>query len=204
MSTRALSKLLGFSTSAGHRIITKALKKREAISESNADGWIIIDDDDKCTKYSDKLLDDLEAWMQDNDMIRFNPSKGDTIIKHDRDGRIVRDPITHKAVCVPKLFMTCNPRELHNHMISDIIGATDGNQVLISESKIQKILKTSCCRIKMMMDRKKMMCGCETCILFDDIQRCLNLFWKRYISSLKNAIKDITNGPSCVNAKNEL
>jgi hypothetical protein len=204
ISTRALSKLLGFSTSAGHRIITKALKKHEAISESNADGWIMIDDDDKHTKYSDKLLNDLEAWMQDNDMIHFNPSKGDTIIKCDRDRRIVRDPITHKAVCVPKLFMTCNPRELHNHMISDFIGATDGDRVLISESKIREILKTSCCHIKMMADRQKMMCRCETCIIFDDIQRCLNLFRKCYISSLKNVIKDITDGPSRVNAKNEL
>jgi hypothetical protein len=27
------------------------------------------------------LLDDLESWMQDNDMIRFNPSKNETIMK---------------------------------------------------------------------------------------------------------------------------
>jgi hypothetical protein len=85
ISTRALSKLLCFPTSAGHRIITKALKKCEAISKSNADWWIMIDNDDKCTKYSDKLHNDIEAWMQDNDMIHFNPSKGDTIIKCDRD-----------------------------------------------------------------------------------------------------------------------
>ncbi len=85
ISTRVLSKLLGFLTSAGHRIITQALKKCEAISKSNADGWIMIDDNDKHTKYSDKLLNDLEAWMQDNDMICFNSSKSDIIIKHDRD-----------------------------------------------------------------------------------------------------------------------
>jgi hypothetical protein len=74
--------------------------------------------------------------MQDNDMTRFNPSKNDTIMKRDRDGRIVRDPVTHKPISMPKLFMTCNPRELHNHMIVNFDRATDGDQVLISESKI--------------------------------------------------------------------
>ncbi len=136
----------------------------------------MINDDDKRTKYSDDLLDDLESWMQDNDMICFNPNKNETIMKRDRDGRIVRDPVTHKPISVPKLFMTCNPRELHNHMIVDFDRATDGDQVLISESKIRQILKTSCCHIKMMFDRQKFMCGCKTCIIFDDIQRCENLF----------------------------
>ncbi len=87
----------------------------------------MINDDDKRTKYSDDLLDDLENWMQDNNFICFNPSKNETIIKWDRKGRIVRDPVTHKPISVPKLFMTCNPRELHNHMIVDFDQATDGD-----------------------------------------------------------------------------
>ncbi len=96
----------------------------------------MINDDDKRTKYSDELLDNIESLMQDNNMIGFNPSKNKTIIKHDRDGRIVRDMVTHKPISIPKLFMTCNPRELHNHMVVDFDQATDGDQVLISESKI--------------------------------------------------------------------
>ena len=104
--------------------------------------------------------------MQDNDMVCYKPNKGETIIKHDRHGWIVRDPITDKPISVPKLLMTCNPRELHNHMISDFDGATDGNKVLISELKIRQILKSSCCHIKMMSNRQKMMCRCETCIIF--------------------------------------
>jgi hypothetical protein len=103
-----------------------------------------------------------------------------------------------------KIFHNLQSKRAPNHMISDFVGATDGNQFLISELKMQEILKTSCCHIKTMSDRQKMMCGCETCIIFDDIHRCLNLFWKRYISSLKNAIKDITDGPARVNAKNDL
>jgi hypothetical protein len=100
--------------------------------------------------------------------------------------------------------MTCNPRELHNHMIVDFEGATDGDQVLISESKIQQILKKSYCHIKMMSDRQKMMCGCETCIIFDNIQRCINLFRKRYIALLKKDIKEMPDGQARVNATNDL
>ena len=128
ISTRALSKMLGFSNGGGGwRHILKASKKREEIPESNAEEWCMIDDDNICTKYSDTLLDDLEAWMNDNDMVCFNPNKGETILKRDQQGKIVRDPITKKPFNVPKLLMTCNPRELHNHMIS---------KVLISKSQI--------------------------------------------------------------------
>jgi hypothetical protein len=176
ISIHQLSKQLGLSNGLGWQTLTQGKKRREAIAECNADGWIMINDDDKRTKYSDDLLDDLKSWMQDNNMIRFNPSKNETIMKWDRDGRFVRDPGTHKPISVPKLFMTCNPRELHNHMIVDFDWAMDGDQVLISESKIRQILKTSCCHIKMMSDRQKMMCGCKTCIIFDNIQRCVNLF----------------------------
>ena len=75
--------------------------------------------------------------MNDNNMVRFNPNKGETILKRDRQGKIARDPITKKPINVPKLLMTCNPRKLHNHMISGFVGATDGDKVLISKSKIQ-------------------------------------------------------------------
>jgi hypothetical protein len=44
----------------------------------------------------DTLLDDLEAWMNDNNMVRFNPNKGETILKRDQQGKIARDPITKK------------------------------------------------------------------------------------------------------------
>jgi hypothetical protein len=52
--------MLGFSNGARWRHISKGLKKREEISESNAEGWCIIDNDNIRTKYFDTLLDDLE------------------------------------------------------------------------------------------------------------------------------------------------
>ena len=60
ISTRALSKMLGFSNGARWRHISKASKKREEISESNAAGWCMIDDDNIRTKYSNTLLDTLK------------------------------------------------------------------------------------------------------------------------------------------------
>ena len=38
------------------------------------------------------------------------------------------------------------------------------------------------------------MCGCETCIIFDDMHECLCLFWKRYISSMKREINQMQDG----------
>ena len=56
-----LSKQLGLSNGLGWQTLTQGKKRHEAIAECNADGWIMINDDDKRTKYSDDLLDDLES-----------------------------------------------------------------------------------------------------------------------------------------------
>ena len=55
----------------------------------------------------------------------------------------------------------------------------------------------------MMMNRQKMMCRCETCIIFDDIHRCVNLFPKRYISTLKKANDAMPNGQRREKASND-
>ncbi len=96
----------------------------------------MVNDIDKRTKYSDNLLDDFETWLQNNDKVSCNPCKGDTVIKRDRQGKMVRDPVTNELICVSKMIMLCNPRELHNHMIDTFEGARDGDKVLISESKL--------------------------------------------------------------------
>ena len=77
-----------------------------------------------------------------------------------------------------KMMLMCNPRLLHNHMIEHFDNGTEGNRVLISETKIRELLKTSCSHIKKMSAREKIMCGCKNCILFDDMHECLNLYWK--------------------------
>ncbi len=89
-----------------------------------------------------------------------------------------------------------NPRLLHNHMIEHFDDATEGNRVLISETKIREFLKTSCSHIKKMSAREKIMCGCKNCILFDDMHECLNLYWKRYIKRMKRDLEGMRDGRS--------
>ena len=38
------------------------------------------------------------------------------------------------------------------------------------------------------------MCGCETCIIFDDMHKCLNLFRKRYIARIKRDVEGMREG----------
>ena len=66
-------------------------KKRRQIADGNRDGWIMMDEDSIRTKYFDELIDSLEIWMENNEMVCHNPCKGEEITKRDRQGKIVRD-----------------------------------------------------------------------------------------------------------------
>ena len=91
------------------------------------------------------------------------------VIKCDRQVDIVRDATNNEPIRISTMMLLCNPRMLHNHMIETFGGALDGDKVITSESKLRQLLKTSCSHIKKMTARQKMMCECETCIIFDDI-----------------------------------
>jgi hypothetical protein len=45
-----ISKQLGLTNGSGWKILTQGIKRREAIAKSNAQGWILINDDDKISK----------------------------------------------------------------------------------------------------------------------------------------------------------
>jgi hypothetical protein len=176
---RQISKQLGFSVGTGHRTLLSAEKKRADIAEGTKEGWIMLTDEEQQTKYTDELLNALEYWIENNDMVRHSPFKDNLVIKRDRTGLIVRDPATHQPLRVQKMMLMCNPRILHNYMIKNFGNATESNRVIISETKVREILKTSCCHVKKLSAGEKLMCGCETCIIFDDMHECLNLFRKR-------------------------
>jgi hypothetical protein len=159
---REISKQLGFSVGTGHRTLLLAEKKRADIAEGIKEGWIRLTDEEQRTKYTDDLLNAFEYWIENNDMARYSPFKDNMVIKRDRKGSIVRDPATHHPLRVQKMMLMCNPQILHNHMIEHFDRATEGNRVLISEKKLREILKTSCCHVKKMSAREKLMCGCET------------------------------------------
>jgi hypothetical protein len=114
-------------------------------------------DEAKRTKYSDELLSAVKNWIQNCNHVKADPCKGETVIQRDQDGNIVRDPITRLPIKIQKMMMVCNPRELHNHMIAEMLSAVDGNQVLVSENMLRKLLNTSICHVKMMTKRQKEM-----------------------------------------------
>jgi hypothetical protein len=203
ISIRELTRILGFSNGTGWHTMTIAESKRGEIANEGANGWIMLDEDDERTKYLDNLLDSLELWMVNNDMVLDNPCKGELVIKRDRQGDIVRDATNNEPIRIPKMMLLCNPRMLHNHMIETFGRALDGDKVIVSESKRQ-LLKTSCSYIKKMTACQKMMCGCETCIIFDDIQHCLNLFRKKYIGSLIAEVQQLRNGQAKALASEKL
>jgi hypothetical protein len=134
-------------------------------------------------------LDALEYWIENNNMVWLSPLMENLVIEQDRTGSIIWDPATHQLLRVQKMMLMCNPGILHNHMIKDFNDATEGNHVLVLETKVRETLKTSCCHVKKMSSREKLMCGCETCIIFDDMHKCLNLFRKRYITRMKRELK---------------
>jgi hypothetical protein len=179
ISIRQISKQLGFSKGSGLRTLIQAEIKRMEIANQNANGWVILDDDDPISKYSEELLDALESWMENNDLVSHSPSKGDLIIKRDRKGTIARHPTIGHPMLVQKMYLRGNPRTLHDHMINFFDLAFDNGIVIISESKIRQLLNTSCSHIRKMTERQKMMCGCETCIIVDGMQQSVNLFRKK-------------------------
>jgi len=89
ISIRELARILGFSNGTGWRTMTIAESKRGEIADGGSNGWIMLDEDDERTKYSDNLLDSLELWMANKDMVLDNPCKGELVIKCDRRGDIV-------------------------------------------------------------------------------------------------------------------
>jgi hypothetical protein len=135
ISMREICKQLGFSVGTGIRTLSSVKKKRSDIAEGREEGWIMLNEDVQQTKYSNELLDALEYWIENNDMVRHSPFKNNLVIKRDRDGSIVRDPTTRQPVRVQKMMMMCNPQMLHNHMIEHFEDATEGNRVVISDQK---------------------------------------------------------------------
>jgi hypothetical protein len=79
-------------------------------------------------------------------------------------------------------------------MIEHFDNATEGNRVIILESKVREIPEMSCSHVKKMSSREKLMCGCATCKIFNDMHECLNLFWKMYITRMKRELQEMQDG----------
>jgi hypothetical protein len=66
-----------------------AEKKRADIAEGTKEGWIMLTDDKQQTKYTNELLNALEYWIENNNMVQHSPFKDNMVIKQDQTGSIV-------------------------------------------------------------------------------------------------------------------
>ena len=105
LSWRGFGRLFSLSVGSGQRIMSFSSKKCRQIADGTQNKWILVGDDKVRTKYSDKLLDSLEIRMDNNGMVCHNPCKGEEIIKQDRQGKIVRDPMANQPDRVAKMIL---------------------------------------------------------------------------------------------------
>jgi hypothetical protein len=78
---REISKQLGFSVGTGHRTLSLAEKKRADIAEGIKGGWIMLTNNKHWTKYTNDLLNALEYWIENNNMVWHSPFKDNMVIK---------------------------------------------------------------------------------------------------------------------------
>jgi hypothetical protein len=83
ISMREISKQLGLSVGTGHRTLSSIKKKQSDIAEGRKEGWIMLNEDEQRTKYTNELLDALEYWIENNNMVRHSPFKDNLVIKQD-------------------------------------------------------------------------------------------------------------------------
>ena len=81
ISMREISKQLGFSVVTCLRTLSSVKKKRSDIAEGKTEGWIMLNEDEQQTKYTNELLDALKYWIENNDVVRHSPFKDNLIIK---------------------------------------------------------------------------------------------------------------------------
>ena len=127
-------------------------------------------------------------------MVCHSLFKDNLVIKQDWNGSIVRDLTTGVPVRLQKIMLMCNLRVLDNHLIEHFDDATESNCVLISETKLGNYSRRRVPTSRRCPLVKKIMCGCENCILFDDMHECLNLYQKRYIKRMKRDLKGMRDG----------
>ena len=78
-------------------------------------------------------------------------------------------------------------------MIEDFPDAVEGDEVIVSERKLRQVLKCACSHVKLITARYKIMCGCETCIIVDDIYSCVICWRKKYIRKLWKELNRMNN-----------
>ena len=97
LSMQEISRRLGFTWGTGQRALSLAKTKQADIAEGNEEGWIMLSEDEQCSKYTPELLTALEHWIENNEMVQHSPFKDSLIIKRGQSRHMVRDQTT----CAP-------------------------------------------------------------------------------------------------------
>jgi hypothetical protein len=149
------------------------------IKEGDERGFELIEPDKHRSKYPLETVKRFEQWIiKDCELVIQNPLKNYMIYERDRMCKVVMGEDNH-PINIQKMFLMSSYQELHFYMIDYYPGMVlDYNIVLFSESSLRKLMPK---HIKKVGERYKQMCGCQTCIIFEDMYSCVKIWRKRYI-----------------------
>ena len=110
-------------------------------------------------KNSKALRQNIVDWIMKNSNVCQSPITRDTLLITDADTKVKRR--------VPKLFLECSMRKLHNEIIASpddrgLLGAryAKTNDVIVSDTMLSSYAYP---QLRPMTDNHKMMCGCDIC-----------------------------------------
>ncbi|OEU12086.1 hypothetical protein FRACYDRAFT_244336 [Fragilariopsis cylindrus CCMP1102] len=115
-------------------------------------------------------------------MVIQSPLASDTLLVPDNNNPGIKKRIN-------KILLQIPVRELHNDLLDadPLIGLASvrdcAGNILISDTKLRAMLPP---HLRMMSDRYKIMCGCETCIQMYNLQQSYNRFIGYRIKELKD------------------
>ena len=172
---RALSEDGGLSFRTAQRLLSAAESKRGKLTE-RAEGvsWSQVKARRGHRKVTEEIRMALHEWIFAHPRVVNSPIANDTLL--------VLNPQTGKKERTGKLLLEISVRELHNDLISTEQGGLvnglgeardDKGKVIISDTALRYLLPP---QLKPMTERHKIMCGCETCIVPDQLQQTLNAF----------------------------
>ena len=189
---RALSDDSGIGFSTAKRLLSNAAAKRAKLTEG-AEGvsWSDVAKRRGHSKWkiTEGVRMALHDWILSHPRVVQSPIASDTLL--------VRNAETGKKERVGKLLLEISVRELHNDLISTATGGlVDGlpeardakGKVVISDTSLRYLLPP---QLKAMTERHKQMCGCETCIVADQLQLSLNAARVRWKHEMLAAVAQL-------------
>ena len=179
-SGRAQARSVGLPTSTASRMLKAAKAKRAKLTaREERISWSQVEARRGHSKITTEVRAKLHEWVLNHPRVVQSPIANDTLF--------VLNEETGKKERVGKLLLEISVRELHNNLIALPVDAggpggglaearDDAGKIIISDTALRYLLPP---QLKAMTERHKLMCGCETCLVPDTLQRSLNAFRAR-------------------------